>query len=38
MFAGIVIIAAFAYSLDIIVRKVERRVLRWHKGIAITGV
>jgi ABC-type nitrate/sulfonate/bicarbonate transport system permease component len=36
-FAGIITIATFGYTLDRIVRKVESRVLRWHKDIATAG-
>jgi len=37
MFAGIVTLAALGYTLDQIVRRVEARALRWHKGIAAAG-
>lgn len=33
MFAGIATIAALAYAVDLAVRKVEARALRWHKGV-----
>jgi ABC-type nitrate/sulfonate/bicarbonate transport system permease component len=32
MFAGILTLAALAYALDMVVRGVEARVLRWHEG------
>lgn len=37
MFAGILTLAAFAYTLDRVVRRVEARVLRWHKGVIAAG-
>jgi ABC-type nitrate/sulfonate/bicarbonate transport system permease component len=37
MFAGILTLAVFAYTLDRIVRRVEARVLRWHKGVIAAG-
>lgn len=37
MFAGIMTLAALAYALDLIVRSVGNRVLRWHQGMVAAG-
>jgi ABC-type nitrate/sulfonate/bicarbonate transport system permease component len=35
MFAGIVTMAVFAFTLDVIVKKIGERALKWHKGIGV---
>ena len=37
MYAWVVVLSVTGYALNLVFQQVERRVLHWHRGVALSG-